>query len=143
MQHWHHSQATCAKNKTENPFSLKDDERDMTRKKKPMSTRKLTNPHNNFGTATKGLWHTLIAILTIFDNNFDNPYTIITISKISLTIPNDNFDNSHWQFWQLPNSNNNYQRILSLKSWNGGKTKTTTTTTTTTRQNVILRDNEQ
>ena len=60
-------------NKTENPFSLKDDEREMTRKTKPMSTRKLTNPHDNFGNPTKGLGHLLITIL-IFNNNFDNAY---------------------------------------------------------------------
>ena len=42
-------------NKTENPFSLKDDEREMTRKTKPMSTTKLTNPHVIFGNPTKGL----------------------------------------------------------------------------------------
>ena len=59
--------------KTENPFSLKDDEREMTRKTKPMSTTKLTNPHDIFGNPTKGLWHTLITILTTFDNNSDNP----------------------------------------------------------------------
>ena len=31
-------------NKTENPFSLKDDEREMTSKTKPMSTYNLKNP---------------------------------------------------------------------------------------------------
>ena len=31
-------------NKTENPFSLKDDEREMTSKTKPMSTYNLTHP---------------------------------------------------------------------------------------------------
>ena len=31
-------------NKTENPFSLKDDEREMTSKTKPMSTCNLKNP---------------------------------------------------------------------------------------------------
>ena len=31
-------------NKTENPFSLKDNEREMTCKTKPMSTYNLTNP---------------------------------------------------------------------------------------------------
>ena len=45
----------CAINKTENPFSLKDDEREMAIKTKPMFTRKLTNHHDNFGNPTKGL----------------------------------------------------------------------------------------
>ena len=46
---------TALQNKTENLFSLKDDEREITRKTKPISTRKLTNPHDNFGNPTKGL----------------------------------------------------------------------------------------
>ena len=97
-------------NKTENPFSLKDDKREMTRKTKPMSTTKLTNTHDNFGNSSKELLHTLIKTLTTFINNFDNSnmqsiqfLKSIWQSRMTIfTIPNDSFDNC------LSNSNNNY-----------------------------------
>ena len=91
-------------NKTENLFSLKDDEREMTMKTKPMFTRKLTNHHDNFDNHTKGLWHPLITILTIPIDNFDNPYmlSIQSLNIINLTLPTDNFYNPKWQLWRLP-----------------------------------------
>ena len=46
-------------------------------------------------------WLSLMSILTVPNDNFDNPCRQFWQSQmIILTIPNDNFDNPKWQFWQ-------------------------------------------
>ena len=74
-------------NKTEKPFSLQDDEKQMTGKIKPISTINLDIFNE------RKILQSPMTILTISNNNFEIDVILLTIPNNNFTITKINFDN--------------------------------------------------
>ena len=80
-------QVKIEKNKTEKPFSLQDDEKEVTGKTKPMST-------INFDIFNeRKILQSPMTILTISNNNFEIDVILLIIPNNNFTITKINFDN--------------------------------------------------